>query len=89
MHLLLFLRVLHHSLATPSTEGLLGCRNRHSREMGCHSIARDMKLVETRCVGNSRWCLVGTKSTPRCRGLSLAIQCDLYHSMYAMRPGRR
>ncbi|KAJ6467260.1 hypothetical protein C8R45DRAFT_938619 [Mycena sanguinolenta] len=41
--------------------------NRHSREMGCHSIARDMKPAETWCVGNNgHWCLVGAKICTRC-----------------------
>ncbi|KAJ6497283.1 hypothetical protein C8R45DRAFT_982495 [Mycena sanguinolenta] len=64
MHLLLFLRMLRHSLATPSTEGLLDCLRKQALERNGQPTAQMGDLL-------------------------LAIRCDSYHSMYAMRPGRR
>ncbi|KAJ6613215.1 hypothetical protein B0H10DRAFT_1951620 [Mycena sp. CBHHK59/15] len=51
IHLLLFLRVLHHSLTTLSTEGLLGCLCKQALERNGLPLARGAKLVEMWVLG--------------------------------------
>ncbi|KAJ6459346.1 hypothetical protein C8R45DRAFT_1031124 [Mycena sanguinolenta] len=67
MHLLLLLRVLRHSLARLSTEGLLGCLRKQALERNGPPFARVTKLFETRYPDDY---------------LTLAIRCDLSQKFF-------